>query len=242
MSRPGGLWEGNAEARLSYRVRVDTLARRCIPLLKLYGFALRLHVEVQCRCHDLDVLCDCLWKMILLVARDMGARRIVFELVDVVLRPEQVFCLLHRNVGLQPTPTYAEVHAFGLEAADIHEPRADGLDRLCSRAERLCNTAGCPVLAIVGRGRMRDIEKVRFDVLEIRLGEPDAQGQDQVRFCAADSIPSTGDVASRFMHDTRRGGRGYARHSKDKSQQCEASGQSSGGQHPVRIWGAGSRA
>ncbi len=86
-----------------------------------------LDVEVQRWSDEIDVFRDVLRQMVpTLTSKVLSAVLCVF--VHVVLRPEQVLRLLHRNVDHDPPAALAENDPLRADPAIIGEPGAHGVD------------------------------------------------------------------------------------------------------------------
>jgi hypothetical protein len=99
-------------------------------------------------------------------------------LVDVVRRREQLLGLGDGRVKLEPGLAGGEAHALGVDAR-AGEPVRDGRDGRVARRERARDLGRRPVLAVVGRVRVGDVEEELLEALEVRLREPEAEREDR---------------------------------------------------------------
>ena len=90
------------------------------------------------------------------------------------MRVHEVLCT-ENLLRLRDSHVHADRVALGrqhhtLRAAELlDKPRAHGVDGSFGRAERLRDRGGGPVLAVVGRGGVRNIQEINFEVVEGNL-------------------------------------------------------------------------
>jgi hypothetical protein len=127
-----------------------------------------------------------------------------FVLVDIVFSEEKGFCLFHGRVDLDPTPAKSQTESFGRKPAG-NEPIANGVNGLIRRRERLGYPCSGPVVTVVGRVRVRDVVDEIIDVVDVGLGEGEAEREDGVRVVFVRMRPTGRNVGSSLMEGIRRG-------------------------------------
>ncbi|KAJ2973203.1 hypothetical protein NUW54_g12108 [Trametes sanguinea] len=81
----------------------------------------------------------------------------------------------------------------------------NGVHKRFRRPESIRDLSRGPVLAIVGRIGMGNVEQVGLEVLEVGLGQADAEGENKVGRSAANGYPPCGQRPARFVRDASDG-------------------------------------
>ena len=188
------------------------------------SMSLDRRVEVESGCNQVNMLRDMLRKVVPLVAcKVLFATLLV--LVDVVLGAKELFSLLDGDVGEDPATAVAQLDPVSADTSILDEPRVDSVHRLLGGTERVCDLGGGPVLAVVGRVGVRDIEEIGLEVLQVRLDKAHAEGQNGTGFSAANGCPPYGERATRLVHDALDG------RVRGESERGDAEGEEPGQQH-----------
>jgi hypothetical protein len=126
-----------------------------------------------------------------------------FVLVYIVFGKEKGFGFFHGRVDLDPTPAKGQTESIGRNPAR-NEPIANGVDGLVRRRERLGYPCSGPVVAVVGRVRVGDVVDELVDVVDVGLGEGEAEREDGVGVVFVRMRPTGRNVGASLVEGIRR--------------------------------------
>lgn len=88
---------------------------------------------------------------------------------DIVVRGEDVIRSHDLDVEMQRTTVQPKLNSRGVDGVTVNQPAVYGFDGLRRGTEDLDDLFTSPVLAVVGRGGVRNIQEINFEVVEGNL-------------------------------------------------------------------------
>ena len=142
--------------------------------------------------YEVDVFGHMLRQRVSLVAADVF-RVIGAVAIDEVFSTKEILCFSHRQVKVESVARLAEANLMRVDSDIVHEPGMDRVDSLLGRPEGVGNFRGSPMLPVVWRFRIRDIEQIRVKIVEIGLRESELERHCRVGISATVERPSVGN-------------------------------------------------
>ena len=100
---------------------------------------------------------------------DTNPLRFIGVLEDIVVRGEDVLRFHGRDVEMQRATFQPKLNPRGVDRLAVNQPAVCGFDGLRRGTEDLDDLFTSPVLAVVGRGGVRNIQEINFEVVEDNL-------------------------------------------------------------------------